>query len=825
MELGRAWPPSREAWSPIGRVTDTDEYEEDALHNPFSEIIKADDLSARRARELFVPEASPIWSRVQNPLNQLIVGPRGAGKTIALRQLDHRIQTAPKEELSYIGIYIQISRISTTFQSLFEEAEQRQDVVSKRLFQKVFSDNVWMEIVGEIARYIQSCSGTASAVRLDEIQRVFGISANSADELETRCIEIQADIESRIQAWSVTSDYSWTPIADLPASMRRCAVGLRRLFPWLRKEQPCLYLLLDESSPIPVPCQHVLNGLLHRGRDYCVKLAVRPYEWESLVTTTNRNIELDTDLWPLRIDYPKETGESYIEDMTQVINRVLRARMEACGFDEGENTPDIQRILQSGSQQKYSGIRAICAASSGNPQNLLQICSNLFSMEPTEDSNGRTVFHYRQQDAAVRSWSREYEDRNPDGVSRSFCRALLRQVKHAKANDRTIGFRFLAADIPDLFTDEYIPIEVGRKIRSGFSAGFLRSTLISNTSLFEIPAEFHLSRGLLPRAELRLDLPVGPPTEIDKEFVGKNARESRPIRGLPIVDREREISAFLSTSFSPMLQQQRIDIKKKLQRAGIVCKDINDIPGDQFLFTTIRSLIRNSDITVLDATQLRPFTMFEVGLCAGDRKPKSVICVVHDDGSGDPIAELPDAVRKLPILSYSMKASELERLAVEVASRARELLDKPSEFSRVALTSTTLRGRRRTNCVYVSLPETDYRDAALDAIQTRLEDTGWTMITEEDMGTFVVNELQVSIQCAYVARVGVIDTTGVGLPDLLQSYRLGLFAGKRRPWRVMRTERAEHANKQVFSSVPLARYETWSTYEQLAEHIATFVVS
>ena len=795
------------------------------MHNPFSEIIKADDLSARRARELFVPEASPIWSRVQNPLNQLIVGPRGAGKTIALRQLDHRTQAVPREEASYIGIYIQISRISTTFQSLFEEAEQSQDIASKRLFQKVFSDNVWMEILGEIARYVQACSGAASAVGPHEIQRTFGISANTADELEAQCIEIQADMERRIQAWSVTSDYSWTPIADLPASLRRCAVGLRRLFPWLSKERPCLYLLFDESSPIPVPCQRVLNGLLHRGREYCVKLAVRPYEWESLVTTTDRNIELDTDLWPLRIDYPKETGENYIDDMTRVINRVLRGRMEACGFDNDENTPDIQRILGSGSQQKYTGFRAICAASSGNPQNLLQICSNLFSMEPTKDANGRTVFHYRKQDAAVRSWSREYEDRNPDGVSRSFCRALLRQIKDAESKDRTIGFRFVATGVPDLFTDEYIPPEFGRKICSGFSAGFLRSTLSSNTSLFEIPAEFHLSRGLLPRAELRVDLPVGPPTEIGREFIGKNARESRPIRGVPIVDREREITAFLSTSFSPMLEQQRIDIKKNLQRAGIVCKDINDIPGDQFLFTTIRGLIRNSDITVLDATQLRPFTMFEVGLCAGERKPKGVICVVHDDGSGDPIAKLPDAVRKLPILSYSTKASELERLAVEVSSRARELLDKPSEFSKVALTSTPLRGRRRTNCIYVSLPETEYRDAALDAIQARLEGTGWTVITEKDMGTFVVNELQVSIQCAYLTRVGVIDTTGVGLPDLLQSYRLGLFAGKRRPWRVMRTERAGHANKQVFSSVPLERYETWSTYEQLAEYVAMFVMS
>ena len=794
------------------------------MHNPFTEIIKADELSARRARSLFVPEASPIWSRIQNPLNHVIVGPRGAGKTIALRQLDHRGQNASSDELGFIGIYVQISRISTTFQSLFEEAAERQDVEATRMFQRVFSDNVWMEILAELARYLRPRMEGRFAMGARQLFQVTGIEAKTASELEDQCIAQQAEIERRIQAWSVTSDYSWTPVADLPASLRRCAVALRRLCPWLSKEHPCLYLLFDESSPIPVPCQSVLNGLLHRGREYCVKLAVRPYEWESLLTTTGRNIELDTDLWPLYIDYPEETEASYIADMTQVVNRVLRDRMKACEFNDNHNTPDIGRILQDDSRQKYTGFPAICAASSGNPQNLLQICSNLFAMEPVVDDAGGVTFHQREQDAAVRSWSKEYEDRNPDGVSRYFCRALLREVKRMKAKDRTIGFRFQSSAGPDLFAGDQIPRDQGQKIRSGFSAGFLRATQ-SDRSLFEVPAAFHLSRGLLPSAELRLDLPVAPPTEINEEFIARNARESRPMGAGAKDYRGREVRAFLSTSFSPVMEQHRRDIKGHLERAGVACKDVRDVPGDQFLFTTIRNSVRNSDVAILDATELRPFTMFEVGLCAGETRPKAVICVVYDDGSGDAIAGLPEAVRKLPILTYSAKANELERLAAQVASRARELLGKPSEFSKVALTSTSLRGRRRSKCVYVSLPESDYREAALGAIRDRLGATGWSMITEEDMETFVANELQVSIQCAFVSRVGIIDTTGEELPDLLQSFRFGLFAGKRKPWRVMRTERAGQEHKEAFASVPTEAYETWNTYEQLGDQVARFVTS
>ena len=59
-------------------------------YNPFHAIRKADDLAPDLAAKLFVPEASPIWGNIQAPINHLIVGPRGAGKTMVLRQLHHQ---------------------------------------------------------------------------------------------------------------------------------------------------------------------------------------------------------------------------------------------------------------------------------------------------------------------------------------------------------------------------------------------------------------------------------------------------------------------------------------------------------------------------------------------------------------------------------------------------------------------------------------------------------------------------------------------------------------------------------------------------------------
>ncbi len=88
---------------------------------------------------------------------------------------------------------------------------------------------------------------------------------------------------------------------------------------------------------------------------------------------------------------------------------------------------------------------------------------------------------------------------------------------------------------------------------------------------------------------------------------------------------------------------------------------------------------------------------------------------------------------------------------------------------------------------------------------------------------------RVSSICSFSSRTapmacwGYCDTTGRDLPDLLQCFRLGLFAGKRSPWRVMRTERAPLANEEVFSSVPLDAYAQWNTHDELADSISRFL--
>ena len=798
------------------------------MPNPFLNIIKADELEASQAQHLFVPEASPIWEQIQSSRNQIIVGPRGSGKTIALRQLDHRTM---RHSLPFVGLYFQLSRISTIFGSLFEDASQAEDEKLMKSFRFLFSDYLWFSIVQKLAEFLTMNPRYSDTLNSQHIERLVNINVSDLSELEDYCHDQHSEIEHRIQDWSVTSEIRWNPVVDLPSSLARCAEVLRKVCSPLPNGRPSLYLLFDESSPIPVQCQRVLNSLLQRGRPYCVKLAIRPFEWDTFETVANRRVELNTDASPLFIRYPNELESSYVQKMCAVVERVLETQLSGKdSMSVHHNRFDCEKIFPSGSTSQYSGFTAICAASSGNPQNLLQICSCIYEAAGEHETPlDMLSFPPNLQHEAIRAWSRDYEDQNPYENSRAFCRALLRTIRRAKSSQRSIGFSYDHEETETLFTTEYLPEQIGDLIKPAFSGGFLRSNSPLTHSLVEVPADFQVNRGLLPREELPLDLPVDPTSKIDSAFVKNSVRNwgltnRGPVDGSVV----QPIKAFLSTSFSPTTRQQRIDIKRFLKHEQVDCIDVEDALEDQFLFSSISKAIKNSNITILDATVLRPYTMLEVGLCAGQvGKPRNVICVVNKTRSSNAIADLPDFIHALPVRVFTFEEDRMRRMAAEVASHARKLMGKKSEFSQVLMTGTQLRSKQKKNTVYVSLPEIDIRKRAILSIRKRLAQDHWSVIVEEDIRAHETNSFQVPVQCAFMSRVGVIDTSGHERnsgPDLLQCYKLGLFVGKKKPWRVLQTESVECAHPNTFDSVPGLGHKKWSTVDELVDFVHAFVV-
>ena len=783
--------------------------------NPFLDILKADILSPDQATRLFVPEASPIWEEVQRPINQIVIGPRGAGKTMALKQLDHKLNWRNDGAL-FIGLYLQISRICTIFGSVFDHSRKAGDDALTATFMRIFADYVWLDVVREIIDFLRSRENIVSpSLATTDIQAAFGFDARSMADAEARRGELAEGIEQKIQEWSTNpDDISWTVKFNLPQSLDRCANVLRSAVSRLDRDRPCVYLLLDESSPIPVECQAVLNGLLHRGRSYCVKLAIRPFEWATFRTTTGRTIELDTDVWPLQLRYPSD--DVYASQMAKVLIRVLRT--QNANNQSLIPTPDLDGIFPRDDAFSCSGFSSIARASSGNPQNMLQICSYMFGTDTFRPDTG---FKPELQDRVIRAWSKDYEDRNPYTDSRSFCRALLQRI--AKGALPSIGFR-VRDQQEDLFSGDYVRPAVGRLIQSGFAGGFLRPFDPERArSLFEVPAQFSISPGLLPVVKLRLDFPVEPLTDIDSDFVRDGVRDGPPRHPEP--EPRREMKAFLSTSFSRAIRQQRSDIKEHLRRVGVECDDVEDRLEAQFLFSAIVRKIRRSDFVVLDATVLSRYTMLEIGICAGaPRRPKDVVCVINED-SDQAVRDLPPFVQVLPILTFSYDSGQLVELAAKIVSRAEGLLAQKSEFSQVAITRASLRPPRRQKSVYLSLPPSSIRDRAILEIRRALESVGWNVLSEENGESYCANDFQVSVYCAHLTRIGVVDTSGTDEGDLLQCYRLGLFVGKGSPWRVLHTRRAKPGEKvsDPFASVPKLDINRWDTIDELKRLVVDFL--
>lgn len=792
-------------------------------HNPFHAIRKADDLHPDLAVKLFVPEASPIWANIQAPINHLIVGPRGAGKTMVLRQLHHQGESTH----GYVSLYLQISRISDIFRNLFSEVQPEISGVQKH-YRLVFSDYLCLEILRELTKTVEEVCSSNKQHAFDQIRPLFPSSANvsALDELEVWSSDLQQKIEQDTHRWSINDECTWEALFDLPSTVQRIPAILQQLLPNLNQREPCLYLLLDESSPIPEACQEVLNRLLHRGRHYCVKLAVRPYEWTTLRTETGARIEIDTDVKPLYIQYSDDLSSENIAHMQAVVERILEVQLGDAGheFDGWKQGPlKVDGIFPSGNNP-YSGFTAICAASSGNFQNLLTLCSCMIATAIDKGTEVLTNISPSTQSEAMVRYSKDYEERNPYEESRSFCQALLRKVKSSISSSAiAIGFQYRHAP-DDLVVADYLPESEGRLIKTAFSAGFIRNIDRQLMPLFDVPARFYLSRGLLPREGLPLDAPIEPPLEIDSDYIRKN---TGPRRKVATPSHDGQLRAFLSTSFSAALAQQRIDLKNALGSVQVNCTDVADRMTSQFLFSSVFRAIRQTDFTILDATLPRPYTMFEIGICAAiDQKSRNVICVINDEGdeSNAAIEALPTFMTTLPIVRYSLTASRVRQAASEIRARAVDLRSQTSEFARVAITEVPLKPRRRSRTAYISLPDRPRRERTLTFLRKKLEEIGWTAIVEEDVRSFGANELQVAVQCAYTARVGIIDTTGTaGGPELLQCYKLGLFVGKRAPWRALWVEEAGHAQKRTFASVPDLKHVSWTDEEALAEAVLSFL--
>ena len=798
------------------------------MNNPFRDLVKADELPPDLSTKLFVHEASPIWTDLQLPISHIVVGARGTGKTIALRQLDHRI-AEPRR--NYAGVYLQISRVSTIFKDIMHTLGQSECATNHAL-ERAFADYLWLEVIRDILNYAKRAS-TKVGKKLDA-HSINGLTDNilqatSLEDAEDQCFRIQRKIEQGINSWSISGHCDWKPCVEIATSLHRVALALREIFPFLDRERPSLFLLFDESSRIPSSCQRVINSLFHRGRAYCTKLAIRPFDWNTWETNARDIIELDTDATVLFIEYSNELESQYIAQMKTIVTRLLQNRSpEPYKTHPPDSGNIVDEIFIKDSTVPYSGFPSICAASSGNPQNLLSICSCIFATAIARRTfpshTVTTAIDPRIQHDAIVLWSRDYEERNPDMSSKLFCRALLKNIKEqVRPKESSIAFKYVDqvgnVDQVGIFDSDCIPPDIAAGIQPAFSVGFLRPLDASGPSIDTdtVLSRFRLSRGLLPRHNLSLHLPISPETPIDRDFISKHTA-IRPIMSRRLVSPRspERLNAFLVTGSSTAASYLKA-LTRSLQERDIYCVYMEHIKDEGLRIRAIYKEIARAQLVIVDMTKPGPEAMLGLGMAAA-KSAKPVVGIALSDLEGNSI-DLGEILKPLPLFVNTSTNGGCDTIASEIR-QWNSANPQVRFFDKVLLTRTSLRPRQRDQCLYISLSIS--MGDVLTAIRRALKRIHWSVITDAEMDTFHATPLQTAVQSAHTARVATIDVSPTRSPadDLLQFYRLGIFAGKRAPWHALRI-RSVQDKKYSTPLLPIPGIDDfeWQKEEDLVQRI------
>ncbi|MEW6104113.1 MAG: hypothetical protein AB1630_09955 [bacterium] len=807
------------------------------MYNPFF-INRAENFTDAEVADFFVRNL--VWDEVREPVNHIIYGAPGTGKSMILKRLSSESMFYKEDYLEgqkYIGVYLHISKVSNIFHPIFphlkkEGSNKKEEDIF--WFQRLFGHYLCIKILDKIINILELiCKG--DEIKMDKFAEGITIGLNekyrSLQDIKDFCRRQEHAIEQGIPYFAI-SVHEHKPLFEISSFLDRVSSEIIKVYKSIFGEDIYVYLLFDESSATSIECQKVINIILQRGYPYRTKLAVRPYEWETLNVLDGPSLEIDSDFKLLSVEYLNKNEDKYKELLKDMANKMIMTRaIEEKKEGWSDFSGGIEYLLND-IEGDYSGFDKICKVSSGSILRLLLLCSEMFSVADEENvfSNGICPIRHQIQDKVIKRYSKEQVFWNIKRIEKGegikkLCQALLKKIKEENFKGSLIKIGSSQTQ-QVLFEDEFLEDGVGEKLKPAFTHGFFRFLDKNSDNFWRVPSSFNINKVLFPQDELGLEEDQQP-LVIEQEFIEpyfqmfhKTPKKLEQEREL---DENKELSAFFSTSLAPYSKDQREAIKNVLLRYNIKCLDIEDLRKGQFLLSNIIKHIENYDFAIVDLTEIKPDVMLELGICAGLAKP--VVCIFNQEFKSK-IEDLPEWILLFSIIPYRFEPKELDKMASEIKNEVIRMWDKKkkklinNEFIKTGRFGSSLRPPIQKDTIYLSYP-LDRKDI-WRGVYPKIENyfKNYRIINEDNAPFMDANVVTKPIFCASLAKYIFVDTTN---NDHLQFYKLGVGGVMSKAHWTMRIEEERMADQKV--SLWIERYRTWNNTDDLIALMEEFITS
>ncbi|TCL93581.1 hypothetical protein C8J38_1022 [Rhizobium sp. PP-WC-2G-219] len=346
-------------------------------NNPFK-VFSPEHLDPSDVVDLFVVD-SPGVDSIQSDGHAMLVGARGAGKSMLLRYMEpdcqlivhgHRTVTATNSNLSQLPYYMGYLTIRETELSLPSLRLIADTHANSPLNESILIITVCLNLV---SRSIKNNHFPGEVVlpnsvlaELIELVNKHGGDWNFDDKSTLPITELRA--LSKLKSWLSSKydefiDYLDTLIPDRDvtpynqklfrfSSFLVSFVRIFKQFPSMPKTQR-FFLAIDDSDKLSDIQTRILNSwLARRNSDFSLKVSYEMYGYKTFYTVAQTRIEAPHDYQELKISdvYTSNIKTNFRDRMYQIVNK----RLAKAGFIDGNSAPNARKFFPEDHAQRVA---------------------------------------------------------------------------------------------------------------------------------------------------------------------------------------------------------------------------------------------------------------------------------------------------------------------------------------------------------------------------------------------------------------------------------------------------------------------------------------